>query len=331
MAAGADRRAWLTPVLLAMVLIGLLVTSAVVWSHRREAIDPGVLVVSRDETVNFFSLDHRHPDADVDRVLELSTGTFKKQYAAERNAIVSGIRRKKLIVTAVVPPRPDRRRGRRRVDHRQGRTYIGAVSHAPRTCPGERLVARLGPEAGWVMAMTPARITRVLAVCIAVATVLTVALAGGSKPQSIPAKVDADGRFIVGTIPDKDAREALQAAVDAVPAALSYDYRSLERGLDAATAMMTPSFAKQFRATFESSAARKAPGQQAVTSALVRGAGFVRKDDSGLVRCLVFVDQVLLSGKGRKESDPVKASRNRLLVDLRKEDGTWKVDGIEPF
>jgi hypothetical protein len=171
----------------------------------------------------------------------------------------------------------------------------------------------------------------VLAVGVVVAVVLLGVLAGGSKPQSIPAKVDADGRFIVGTIPDQDARAAVRAAVDAVPAALSYDYRSLEEGLDAATAMMTPSFAKQFRTTFESSAAKKAPDQHAVTSALVRGAGFVRKDDSGLVRCLVFVDQVLVSSKARKDSDPVQASRNRLLVDLRKEDGTWKVDGMEPF
>jgi hypothetical protein len=182
-----------------------------------------------------------------------------------------------------------------------------------------------------VITVTPARMTRVLAVCVAVATVVTVVIAGGSKPEPIPAKVDADGRFVVGTIPDEDGRAAVQAAVDAVPAALSYDYRSLEQGLDSATSMMTPSFAKQFRTTFESSAAQKAPGQKAVISALIRGAGFVRKDDSGLVRCLVFVDQILVSAKDRKDSDPVKASRNRLIVDLREEDGTWKVDGIEPF
>jgi Mce-associated membrane protein len=102
-AARDERRAWLTPALLLVILIGLLAASSVLWSRNREAIDPGVLVVSHDEAVNFFSLDHRHPDADVDRVLELATGTFKKQYAARRDDIVSGVRRKNLIVTASVP------------------------------------------------------------------------------------------------------------------------------------------------------------------------------------------------------------------------------------
>jgi Mce-associated membrane protein len=97
-------RAWLVPGLLSVLLIGLLATSATLWSRQQEAIDSGVLVVAREQATNFFSLDHRHPDEDVDRVLDLATGTFKKDYAAKRKEIVSGVRRKKLIVTAHVPP-----------------------------------------------------------------------------------------------------------------------------------------------------------------------------------------------------------------------------------
>lgn len=96
-------RRWLVPGLLALVLAGLLVAIVVVGRSRDHAVDPAALVVAQQETENFFGLDYRHADRDVDAVLALATGTFKEQYAAQRQAIVSGVTEKKLVVTATVP------------------------------------------------------------------------------------------------------------------------------------------------------------------------------------------------------------------------------------
>lgn len=67
------------------------------------AVDPGMLVSARQEATNFFSLDYRHAGADVDRVLALSTGTFKTQYAARRTEVINGVTQKQLVVTASIP------------------------------------------------------------------------------------------------------------------------------------------------------------------------------------------------------------------------------------
>ncbi|MCW2753530.1 MAG: hypothetical protein JWQ32_941 [Marmoricola sp.] len=66
-------------------------------------VDPGMLVAARQEATNFFSLDYRHADADVSRVLALATGTFKKQYASRRAEVISGVTSKQLVVTATIP------------------------------------------------------------------------------------------------------------------------------------------------------------------------------------------------------------------------------------
>ena len=62
-----------------------------------------LMVAARTGAVDFFSLDYRHADDDVDRVLALATGKFKTQYAAQRKQIVDGVVKKKLVVTAAIP------------------------------------------------------------------------------------------------------------------------------------------------------------------------------------------------------------------------------------
>ena len=99
----ADKRVWLVPGVLAIALVGLLVASSMLWSRNREQVDPGVLVAARQEAVNFFSLDYRHTDEDIDRILDSATGKFKTQYAAKRHEIASGVREKKLIARGSVP------------------------------------------------------------------------------------------------------------------------------------------------------------------------------------------------------------------------------------
>lgn len=99
----ASRRSWIVPGVLAVLVLALLSTSAVLWSQRGRDVDPGMLVAARQQAKNFFSLDYRHADADVDRVLALSTGSFKKEYSSRRKEVVSGVIEKKLVVTASIP------------------------------------------------------------------------------------------------------------------------------------------------------------------------------------------------------------------------------------
>ncbi len=98
----ASRRSWIVPGVLAVLVLALLATSFVLRPSGREA-DPGMLVAARQQAKNFFSLDYRHADADVDRVLALSTGKFKKEYASRRKEVVEGVTSKKLVVSASVP------------------------------------------------------------------------------------------------------------------------------------------------------------------------------------------------------------------------------------
>jgi Mce-associated membrane protein len=96
-------KSWLVPSLLVVLIVALVASSLVIRSKRGTEVDPGMLVAARLQANNFFSLDYRHAGDDVDRVLALSTGTFKKQYAARRTEVISGVTKQKLVVTASIP------------------------------------------------------------------------------------------------------------------------------------------------------------------------------------------------------------------------------------
>ena len=98
----ASRRSWVVPGALAVLVLALLATAFVLRPEGREA-DPGMLVAARQQAKNFFSLDYRHADDDVDRVLALSTGKFKREYASRRDEVIAGVSDKKLVVTASIP------------------------------------------------------------------------------------------------------------------------------------------------------------------------------------------------------------------------------------
>jgi hypothetical protein len=93
----------LLPALAGVLAVGLAGTAAFLEVSSDDGVDPGMVVVARQQATNFFSLDHRRADEDVDRVLALATGTFKKEYAAQREQIVKGVTDKKLVVTAEIP------------------------------------------------------------------------------------------------------------------------------------------------------------------------------------------------------------------------------------
>jgi len=98
-----SRRESLLPGVLAVALVALLVTSAVLWVHQRQTLDAAPVAVAREEARNFFSLDYRTAQDDVDRVLALATGDFKEQYAARSAEVVEGVTTKQLVVTATIP------------------------------------------------------------------------------------------------------------------------------------------------------------------------------------------------------------------------------------
>jgi Mce-associated membrane protein len=99
----AATRQWLLPSVLAAALIGLLATSAVLWLDQRRGLDEGAVTVARQQAVNFFSLDYRHADHDLDRVLGLATGDFKSEYAAHKGALAESLAAKKIVISATVP------------------------------------------------------------------------------------------------------------------------------------------------------------------------------------------------------------------------------------
>lgn len=179
--------------------------------------------------------------------------------------------------------------------------------------------------------MTRRRLLTALAALVVAAALLTGWLALRPGPDDVRPEVDADGGYRAGTLPEDEQRAAVQAAAEALPAALSYDYRTLDDGLARATGSMTDSFGEEYRKTFDATTRAMATDKKAVTSALVRGAGVVEARDDRVL-CLVFVDQMLVSSATTKRPGaPVSVSGSRVLVEMRDVDGTWKIDSIDPF
>lgn len=115
MATPAWRRPWFLPTVLSVVLLVLLVTSAVLWVGRDDTVDRddsvgapgsaslGMVVAAKQAATNFFSLDYRHAQDDVDRVIAQATGRFKTEYAEQSAGVVEDVTKKKLRTEAVVP------------------------------------------------------------------------------------------------------------------------------------------------------------------------------------------------------------------------------------
>lgn len=61
------------------------------------------VVVAREAAKAFFTLDHRHVDADVARMAALTTGEFRREYAAQAQSLKQRVVRQKLVVTAALP------------------------------------------------------------------------------------------------------------------------------------------------------------------------------------------------------------------------------------
>lgn len=97
------RRPWVLPAALAVVLCGLLTASGVLWFNDREGLADDPVAAARQEALNFFTLDYRNANADVDRVLSLATDPFETEYEESRGKLVKSLRAKRMVVTATVP------------------------------------------------------------------------------------------------------------------------------------------------------------------------------------------------------------------------------------
>lgn len=111
----AIRSASTVPAVLGLVLVVLLASSGAVWLRDRPGDGAAAMAVGREAAESFFSLHHETVAEDVDEVLALAVGDFKREYAERRAQVVKDVRARKLEVTAVIP---------------EGGTAVEYVTHA---------------------------------------------------------------------------------------------------------------------------------------------------------------------------------------------------------
>jgi len=182
---------------------------------------------------------------------------------------------------------------------------------------------------------------------LAALTVLVLAAAGSttylafrpSRPNLVPT-VSEDGVYTPGSLSTAGATAAVASAAQAVPTLLSYDYRTLNDTIAHARPFLAPAFVQEYEQTFEDSVVPVAAEKHAVTKAMVRAAGLI--DISGeKARCLVFVDQVLVSttmgdlatasAPNAGPAAPTRIAQSRVQVSLSELEGKWLITGLAPL
>lgn len=95
---------WALALLLAIVLVVLVVLTV----QNAKGEDPPGLTdapvdVGEEAAEQFFTLDHRSLDDDIDAMLAMATGDFEAQYEKQSAALRRAVASKKLVLTASVP------------------------------------------------------------------------------------------------------------------------------------------------------------------------------------------------------------------------------------
>ncbi|MFL6154652.1 MAG: hypothetical protein ACJ72D_01070 [Marmoricola sp.] len=288
----------------ARALAGLLVLAAVLTGCGKDsptdlakARQGAAMLVAQKTAVAFFTLDPDKVAKQVDAVLRLATGRFKREYGEKRDEVVRNVGTKKLRVSGLV------------LDG-------GVALESFKASEADVLVAVDVRSQESTRAATTNRYRLRLTVNRTGSTWRTsnleqlsgVAGPGSYKPGGLSTSDDAVTR----------------AATSGVAAALAYDYKSLDAGLAKALALMTPSFGSTFQKTFNATARPLAEQKKATTASYVRGTGLLERSGTK-ARCLVFVDQVL---------DPATKAQvveARVFVDLERVHGVWLVDNLTPF
>ena len=118
------------------------------------------------------------------------------------------------------------------------------------------------------------------------------------------------------------ARDAQVAAERAAVPVLSYDYEHLDADQDAATALMTGSYKREYDKLF-AVLQDNAPQTRTKVTADVIASGIVRASDDR-VQVLVFVDRPTTN---KLDAEPV-VYKDQVTVSMQRVDGEWLVDDL---
>ena len=95
---------WLLTGVLALALVALVVTATLVWQDRQpRSDDDGAIGVAERAVRNFHGLDYREPEESYDRVMELATGKFERQFKELFPELKKELLEKKLTLSADIP------------------------------------------------------------------------------------------------------------------------------------------------------------------------------------------------------------------------------------
>ena len=165
------------------------------------------------------------------------------------------------------------------------------------------------------------RTTWVLVAVIVVLAIVSAAEIGWLVSRTDPT-VSAARPVVAGEVTHRAATDAAQRDIVEI---LTYSYQDFDERIGKATSLMTPAFAKQFRATAEDVRADFVANktQQLVK---VRGTSVVRASDTQ-VQALLFLDQYVTK-KGDKSAPGTDYTPFRALVTMVRTDHGWLVDNI---
>ncbi len=151
----------------------------------------------------------------------------------------------------------------------------------------------------------------VLALVLAVATVVSLVAGGGSTT--------AGSAGSAGLPDSREIQAARKAAETAIGPVLSFDYRNLDKSREAATSFMTPRYAEVYEQNFAGFIQDNAPTTKTIVTAQVVKSGIVRTGKDR-VDVLVFVNRPTRNASGDK------VSRDQVTVRMLDVDGSWLVD-----
>ena len=129
-----------------------------------------------------------------------------------------------------------------------------------------------------------------------------------------------------GVITSSGARDAgMQAATKLTQQVLSYDWKTLDKDVEAAEAVLTPSFRAEYSKAMTGVKAQTVKNQVKLTASVV-ATSIVSATEKKVV-ALVFVNQ-LTTAKGTENQ---RLDQNRVLVTLTRNDGEWRVSKMDAF